>query len=129
MSDEALHTRPNIWELRRPGAEPRRVRLVDTGEAPQTGGGLKAVGRSLEADEPFCFTYGDGLAAIDVTALIAFHRAHGRLATVTAVTPPARFGALETEGERVTHFREKPVGDGGGIHRRFFLAPPQVLHP
>ncbi len=109
MSDVTLDIATNSMEVHQNSAEPWRVTLVDTGEATQTGGRLKAVGRYLGADEPFCFTYGDGLASIDVAASIAFHTAHGRLATVTAVSPPARFGALETEGERVTHFREKPV--------------------
>ena len=127
MSDVTLDIAANKMEVHQNSAEPWRVTLVDTGEATQTGGRLKAVGRYLEADEPFCFTYGDGLAAIDVAASIAFHKAHGRLATVTAVTPPARFGALETEGERVTHFREKPVGDGGRINGGFFVASPKVL--
>jgi glucose-1-phosphate cytidylyltransferase len=127
MSDVTLDIAANSMEVHQHSAEPWRVTLVDTGEATQTGGRLKAVGRYLGADEPFCFTYGDGLAAIDVKALIAFHAAHGRLATVTAVTPPARFGALETEGERVTHFREKPVGDGGRINGGFFVASPKVL--
>ena len=127
MSDVTLDIAANKMEVHQNSAEPWRVTLVDTGEATQTGGRLKAVGRYLEADELFCFTYGDGLAAIDVAASIAFHKAHGRLATVTAVTPPARFGALETEGERVTHFREKPVGDGGRINGGFFVASPKVL--
>jgi glucose-1-phosphate cytidylyltransferase len=127
MSDVTLDIAANSMEVHQHSAEPWRVTLVDTGEATQTGGRLKAVSRYLQADEPFCFTYGDGLAAIDVAALIAFHKAHGRLATVTAVAPPARFGALETEGERVTHFREKPVGDGGRINGGFFVASPKVL--
>jgi glucose-1-phosphate cytidylyltransferase len=89
------------------------VTLVDTGAATQTGGRLKAVRQYLDEGEPFCFTYGDGVADIDITAQIAFHRAHGKRATITAVAPPGRFGALEFEGELVRSFKEKPAGDGG----------------
>ena len=79
------------------------------------------------ADVPFCFTYGDGVASIDITESIRFHKAHGRAATVTAVAPPGRFGALEFDGDLVTSFREKPAGDGGLINGGFFVASPSVL--
>jgi glucose-1-phosphate cytidylyltransferase len=103
------------------------VTLVDTGADTMTGGRLKAVSRFLQGEEDFCFTYGDGVADVDVTALIAFHKAHGRRCTLTAVSPPGRFGLLEIEGERITDFREKPAGDGGRINGGFFVAKPSVL--
>ncbi len=108
--------------------EPWRVSLVDTGEATQTGGRLRRI-RSYVADDPaFCMTYGDGLADIDITALCAFHRAHGRQATVTAVRPPGRFGALDRSGNTVRAFTEKPPGDGSGtINGGFFVLSPAVL--
>ena len=92
-----------------------------------TGGRLKAIRPYLDEDEPFCFTYGDGLATVDIGALIAFHSRHGKQATITAVAPPGRFGALEFSGDLVTHFREKPAGDGGRINGGFFVASPSVL--
>ena len=101
--------------------------LVDTGAATQTGGRLAAVRQYLEPGEPFCFTYRDGVADIDITAQLAFHRAHGRRATITAVAPPGRFGALEFDGELVRSFKEKPAGDGGLINGGFFVADPSVL--
>ena len=92
-----------------------------------TGGRLKRVAAYLEADEAFCFTYGDGLSNVDITASIAFHHRHGRLATVTAVQPPGRYGALERAGDRVTGFAEKPRGDGGMINGGYFVLSPDVL--
>lgn len=114
-------------EVLRPAAEPWRVTLVDTGEETQTGGRLKRVAAHLAGDDAFCLTYGDGVGDIDVTRLLAFHRAHGRLATVTAVTPPGRFGALRLDGTRVTQFLEKPPGEGGSINGGFFVLSPRVL--
>jgi glucose-1-phosphate cytidylyltransferase len=92
-----------------------------------TGGRLAAIRSYLTEGEPFCFTYGDGVADIDVAELVAFHRSHGRRATITAVAPPGRFGALEFDGDIVTSFREKPAGDGGLINGGFFVADPSVL--
>jgi len=92
-----------------------------------TGGRLKRVRSYLKEGEPFCFTYGDGVAAIDVTGLVAFHRSHGKKATITAVAPPGRFGALEFNGDLVESFREKPAGDGGLINGGFFVADPSVI--
>jgi glucose-1-phosphate cytidylyltransferase len=103
------------------------VTLVDTGEDTMTGGRLKRVGSYIKDDEAFCFTYGDGVAAIDVTALVAFHKAHGKAATITAVAPPGRFGALEFDGEQVSNFREKPAGDGALINGGFFVLNPSVI--
>jgi len=109
-------------------SEPWRITLVDTGAETMTGGRLKAVRDYLDPDEPFCFTYGDGVADIDVADLVRFHKAHGRRATITSVTPPGRFGALEfDEDGRVVDFREKPAGDGGRINGGFFVAEPSVL--
>jgi glucose-1-phosphate cytidylyltransferase len=117
----------NTLEFIQPSADDWRVTLVDTGEATQTGGRLKRIGRLLADGEPFCLTYGDGVADIDIDALLAFHKKHGRLATVTAVTPPGRFGALVTAGDAVTSFAEKPLGDGGSINGGFFVLERRVL--
>jgi glucose-1-phosphate cytidylyltransferase len=108
-------------------AEPWRVTLVDTGASTMTGGRLKRVARYLEPDESFCMTYGDGVADIDVAALIAFHQEHGKLATVTAVTPPGRYGALLLQADAVTRFSEKPPGDNALINGGFFVLEPEVL--
>jgi glucose-1-phosphate cytidylyltransferase len=107
--------------------EPWRVTLVETGEHTMTGGRLKQVARYLDAAEPFFLTYGDGLSDVDLTALAAFHRQHGREATVTAVAPPGRFGALEIDQGRVERFSEKPPGDNGLINGGFFVLNPSVL--
>ena len=108
-------------------AEPWRVTLIDTGEMTSTGGRLKRVADHLDADEDFCFTYGDGLSDVDIAQLIDFHRKQGRLATVTAVQPPGRFGALDLDGERVLSFEEKPQGDGSWINGGYFVLSPKVL--
>jgi glucose-1-phosphate cytidylyltransferase len=108
-------------------SEPWRITLVDTGHDTMTGGRLKAVASYLSPDEPFCLTYGDGVAAIDISALIAFHKDHGKKATITAVAPPGRFGALEFEGDMVLGFKEKPAGDGGRVNGGFFVVDPTVL--
>jgi glucose-1-phosphate cytidylyltransferase len=107
--------------------EPWRVTLVETGEHTMTGGRLKQVARYLDPAEPFFLTYGDGLSDVDLTALAAFHRQHGREATVTAVAPPGRFGALEIDQGRVERFSEKPPGDNGLINGGFFVLNPSVL--
>jgi glucose-1-phosphate cytidylyltransferase len=115
----------NAVEVHQSKAEPWRVTLVETGEATMTGGRLRRV-LDYVGDEDFCFTYGDGVADIDISALVGFHRDAGTVATVTAVQPPGRFGALETVGERVTGFTEKPHGDGGWINGGFFVLSPEV---
>jgi glucose-1-phosphate cytidylyltransferase len=120
-------TQQNKLEVHQNWSEPWRITLVETGDTTMTGGRLKAVRRYLTDGEPFCFTYGDGVSDVDISALVAFHRAHGKLATITAVAPPGRFGALEFEGNLVTDFREKPAGDGGLINGGFFVADPSVL--
>ena len=106
-------------------AEPWRVTLIDTGAATLTGGRLK---RALAhvGEEQFCMTYGDGVADVDLTKLVAFHREQGTLATVTSVQPPGRFGALDVHGDRVTHFREKPRGDGTWTNGGFFVLDPRI---
>jgi len=111
--------------VHRSSAEPWKVTLVDTGEETMTGGRLKRV-LEYVGDEDFCFTYGDGLADIDVTALIAYHREQGALATVTAVQPPGRFGAVELNGTRVRRFEEKPRGDGVWLNGGYFVLSPAV---
>jgi glucose-1-phosphate cytidylyltransferase len=108
-------------------SEPWRITLVDTGDETQTGGRLAAIRGYLEPNEPFCFTYGDGVADIDIKALVSFHRAHGKTCTVTAVQPPGRFGALRMAGDLVGSFQEKPIGDGGYINGGFFVASAAAL--
>jgi glucose-1-phosphate cytidylyltransferase len=105
---------------------PWKVTLIDTGMETMTGGRLRRV-RHVLGDEPFCMTYGDGLADVDITALIAFHRAHGLPATVTTVTPPSRYGVTVLDGDRVARFAEKPHGDEGRINGGFFVLSPKVI--
>lgn len=126
-ADVTIDLVKNELEIHQNWSEPWRITLVETGADTMTGGRLKAVRRYLGENEPFCFTYGDGVAAVDISALLAFHRAHGRKATITAVAPPGRFGALEFDGDLVRCFKEKPAGDGGLINGGFFVAEPDVL--
>jgi glucose-1-phosphate cytidylyltransferase len=126
-SDVTFDMARNSMEVHQRYAEPWKVTLVDTGETTLTGGRLKRVGSYLANEEAFCFTYGDGVADIDIAAEIAFHRKHGKLATVTAVQPPGRYGALELDGTKVTSFVEKPLGDGGLINGGFFVLSPRCL--
>ncbi|MCK1291979.1 MULTISPECIES: glucose-1-phosphate cytidylyltransferase [unclassified Bradyrhizobium] len=126
MSDVTFSMRENSMEIHQKFAEPWRVTLVDTGEVTMTGGRLKRVAPYI-GSEPFCFTYGDGVADVDISALIAKHREAGRLATVTAIQPPGRYGALHIEKEIVHHFQEKPAGDGAWINGGFFVLEPGVL--
>ena len=126
-SDVTVDTRNGEMTYHSNYAEPWRVTLVDTGAGTMTGGRMKRVGRYLEAGESFCMTYGDGVADVDISALIAFHHRHGRLATVTAVAPPGRYGALMMNDEEVTHFQEKPPGDTGLINGGFFVLHSSVL--
>ena len=127
MSDVTFDMANNRMEVHERKSEPWRVTLVDTGEDTMTAGRLRRVAPYLEGEESFCFTYGDGVADVDVTALIAFHRQHGREATVTAVRPPGRFGSLLREGESVRGFVEKPRGDGGWINGGFFVLSPRAI--
>lgn len=127
VADVTIDLTKNSLEIHKNWIEPWRVTLVETGAETMTGGRLKAIQRYLHPGESFCLTYGDGVADIDITAQIAFHHAHGKKATITAVAPPGRFGALEFEGELVCNFREKPAGDGGLINGGFFVAESSVL--
>ena len=117
----------NRMEVHQRHAEPWRVTLVDTGENTMTGGRLRRVAPYLAGEEAFCFTYGDGVSDLDIAATIAFHRQHGKLATITAVRPPGRYGALKMEGQRVEAFSEKPDGDGGWINGGFFVLSPRCI--
>ena len=127
MSDITFDLEHNTVHVRKERTEPWKVTLIDTGEGTLTGGRLKRVADYVEGENEFCMTYGDGLSDIDISATITFHREHGRLATVTAVKPPGRFGALELEGQRVTGFMEKPTGDEGLINGGFFVLDPRCL--
>lgn len=127
-SDLTFHMLDDRVEVHTKRAEPWNVTLVDTGDASMTGGRLKRVAQFLEDEEEFCFTYGDGVADLDVTAEIAFHREHGKMATIAAVRPPGRYGALEiAQDSAVRGFMEKPPGDGSLINGGFFVLSRQVL--
>lgn len=127
MSDVTFDMASNTMEVHRKHAEPWRVTIVDTGEATMTGGRLRRVSDYLDGGS-FCFTYGDGVGDVDITRLIAFHNSHGREATLTAVTPPGRYGALALDADDgVGHFQEKPEGDGSWINGGFFVLEPSVL--
>jgi glucose-1-phosphate cytidylyltransferase len=125
QSDVTIDLTSNSIEFHHKKAEPWRITLVDTGDNTQTGGRLKRVADYL--DDDFCLTYGDGLGSIDIKKLIEFHLHHRREATMTAVQPPGRFGALECNGSQITSFVEKPSGDGGWINGGFFVFSPKVL--
>jgi glucose-1-phosphate cytidylyltransferase len=125
MSDVSIDLSKNILQVHHKKVEPWKITLINTGEDTQTGGRLKRISEYLDTD--FCMTYGDGVGSIDINASIAFHKSHGRLATMTAVQPPGRFGALELEGSSVKSFIEKPSGDGGWINGGFFILNPKVL--
>jgi len=127
MSDVTFDMENNQMHVHQRYAEPWRVTLVDTGQDTMTGGRLRRVRDYVRDEEAFCFTYGDGLADVDISAQIAFHRAHGKLATVTAVQPPGRYGALDIDGQAVNGFVEKPQGDGGWINGGYFVLSPKVI--
>jgi glucose-1-phosphate cytidylyltransferase len=127
MSDVTFDMANNRMEVHHKHAEPWRVTLVNTGDDTMTGGRLKRVVDYVKDDESFCFTYGDGVSDVNISALIAFHREHGKLATVTAVQPPGRYGALQMQGARVHGFMEKPRGDGGLINGGFFVLSPRCI--
>ncbi len=126
-ADVTIDLVTNSVEVHHKWVEPWRITFVETGADTMTGGRLKAVRQHIPTDGPFCMTYGDGVAAIDIGALVAFHAAHGRKATITAVAPPGRFGALDLHGDMVRGFREKPAGDGGLINGGFFVCDPSVI--
>lgn len=127
MSDVTFDMGRNEMIVHEKRAEPWRVTLVDTGEDSMTGGRLKRVADHVRNEDAFLFTYGDGVGDIDVTASLAFHRAHGKHATLTAAYPPGRFGALAIDGGQVTEFMEKPQGDGGMVNGGYFVLSPKVL--
>jgi glucose-1-phosphate cytidylyltransferase len=126
MSNVTINLADNKLEVHEANAEPWKVTLLDTGDETMTGGRLKRAGPFL-GNEDFCFTYGDGVSDVDIAASIAFHKEHKKLATVTAIQPPGRFGALHFESEGVTRFQEKPVGDGAWVNGGFFVVSPGVL--
>lgn len=128
MSDVTFNLQENTMQVHNRRAEPWNITLVDTGENSMTGGRLAKVANYVHNEELFCFTYGDGVGNIDITATINFHRNHGRLATLAASYPPGRFGALDIVNRVVTQFKEKPKGDGGMINSGFFVLSPDVLN-
>lgn len=127
MSDVTFDMSKNSMEVHQRSAEPWRVTLVDTGADTMTGGRLKRVRNYVQDDEAFCMTYGDGVSNVDITALLAFHKARGTQATLTATIPPGRFGALDLQGDKVATFMEKPKGDGALINGGFFVLNPSVI--
>ena len=126
MSDVTFDLAENRMEVCHRHCEPWRVTLIDTGQSTQTGGRLRRV-RDYVSDGTFCFTYGDGLANVNIGKLVEFHKEQGRLATVTAVQPPGRFGALDIDAQRITRFQEKPLGDGGWVNGGFFVLEPEAI--
>lgn len=126
MSDVTIDMRKNITEIHQNYSEPWRVTLVETGENSMTGGRLKRVAAYLD-NQDFCFTYGDGLSNVNIKNLIQFHQTNRRLATLTAIKPPARFGAIDIEQDKITSFKEKPYGGSGWANGGFFVLSPKVI--
>ncbi len=126
-SDVTFDMQTNEMEVHNRKAEPWKVTLVDTGDETLTGGRLKRVKQYVVDEEMFCFTYGDGVSDVDINKLIAFHKRHGKSATLTATQPPGRFGALNLDGTQVKNFQEKPQGDGAWINGGFFVLSPKVI--
>jgi glucose-1-phosphate cytidylyltransferase len=127
-SDITFDLKNNNIEVHSRHTEPWKVTLVDTGEDTMTGGRLKRVRKFIEDDEAFCFTYGDGVSNINITETIDFHKKHGKLATMTAVQPAGRFGAIELQGQSVSRFKEKPQGDNSWINGGYFVLSPKVIN-
>ena len=127
MSDVTFDMQRNHMEVHHRNAEPWRVTLVDTGDSTMTGGRLKRVTKYLIDEEAFCFTYGDGVANVDITKELEFHRSHGKLATILAVQPPGRFGSLDLHGSGVRGFVEKPQGESGWVNGGYFILSPKVI--
>ena len=127
MSDVTFDMQGNRMEVHHKRTEPWRVTLIDTGDESMTGGRLLRVADYLKSEDDFCFTYGDGVGNIDISAAIAFHRRHGKIATLTATYPPGRFGAFNIKNCQVLDFQEKPQRDGALINGGFFVLNPQVL--
>jgi glucose-1-phosphate cytidylyltransferase len=126
-SDVTFNIAANSMDVHENRAEPWRVTLVDTGESSMTGGRLRRVKQYVEGETDFCFTYGDGVSDVDISASIAFHRAHGKKATVTTPFPAGRFGAVQLDGDQVVSFQEKPRGDGARINGGFFVLSPEAI--
>ena len=127
MSDVTVETAQDTLTFTRNQAEDWRVKLIDTGLETMTGGRIRRIADEVAGEEAFCLTYGDGVADIDIAGEIAFHKAHGKLATVAAVHPPSRFGRLELDGAAVGSITEKPLGEGGWINGGFFVLSPKVI--
>ena len=127
QSDVTFNMKENKMTVHEERSEPWTVTLVDTGDNSMTGGRLKRVLPYLKNEEAFCFTYGDGVADINIKSLIEFHKSHGKLATLTATFPPGRFGALSIEDNKVQKFEEKPKGDGALINGGYFVLSPKVI--
>ena len=127
MSDVTFDMSKNSMEVHQRKAEPWRITLVDTGEDTMTGGRLKRVANYVKDEEAFCFTYGDGVGNVNITELVAFHKAQKVKATLTGTVPPGRFGALDLNGTKVSSFMEKPKGDGAMINGGFFVLSPEVI--
>lgn len=127
MSDITFDLRTNNMSIHQRKVEPWKVTLVETGEETMTGGRLKRVADYVRNEECFCFTYGDGVSDVDIAASIAFHKKHGRLATVTAVRPPGRYGSLAISEAEVMGFSEKPPGDGGFVNGGYFVLAPRAI--
>ena len=127
MSDVTFNVSENKMEVLKKDAEPWNITLIDTGADTLTGGRLKRVSDYLKDEEAFCLTYGDGVSDIDISGSVKFHREHKKLATIAAVIPPGRYGALDLDGNAVKGFKEKPQGDGGVINGGFFVLSPKVL--
>src|SRR5207302_9042998 len=126
MSDVTFDMREKRVDVHQSSAEPWSVTLVDTGDSTGTGGRLRRVRAYLD-DEPFCFTYGDGVSDVDVRKLVAFHAESKTLATVTATQPPGRFGVLTMNGAKITAFEEKPQGDASWVNGGFFVLSPKTI--
>ena len=127
MSDVTFDMRNNSMQVLQQSAEPWQVTLIDTGEDTMTGGRLRRVAPYVKDEDAFCFTYGDGVSDVNITELVAFHKAQKVKATLTATLPPGRFGALDMQGGKVQTFKEKPKGDGAMINGGFFVLSPSVL--
>ena len=127
MSDVTFDMSANATRIHKRSAEPWKVTLIDTGETTMTGGRLKRIKQYVEGEEAFCFTYGDGVSDVNISELVAFHKKHKKLATITAVQPPGRYGALEMDGSAVRGFIEKPKGDSSWINGGFFVLSPACV--
>jgi glucose-1-phosphate cytidylyltransferase len=127
MSDLTINLQNDDLEIHNNYSEPWKVTLVNTGDNSMTGGRIKRISSYLDGEDAFCLTYGDGVSDVNIAEAIKFHKKHGKLATVTAVQPAGRFGALEIENNQIKKFQEKPKGDGSFINGGFFVLSPKIL--